>query len=63
MAYAPATSQPNMVTQRVGTNGGAFWVYNSADAATAGAVVGLVVGFAIVGIVLAVQRSRGTTSH
>jgi hypothetical protein len=33
MAYSTA-NPPALTSQRVGTNGGAQWVYNSADAAT-----------------------------
>ena len=33
MAYA-TTNPPAMVTQRVGANGGAMWIYDSTDAAT-----------------------------
>lgn len=67
MAYS-TSSPPAMVTQRVGTSGGAFWVYNSTDAATVVRVAGYItdaddLGMAVGDIVFHVDAVGGTVGH
>jgi hypothetical protein len=56
-----------MLTQRVG-GGGAFWLYNSADAATAGRVTGYItdgqdLGMAVGDLVFQTALAGGTVGH
>lgn len=67
MAYA-TTNPPAMITQRVGTTGGAFWVYNSTDAATAVRVAGYItnadaLGMKIGDLVFQIDATGGTVGH
>ena len=50
MAYDTA-QPPAMISQRVGSNGGALWFYNSADAATAVRVDGYITNAEDLGMV------------
>jgi len=57
-----------MVTQRVGTSGGAIWMYNSADAATAVRAAGYItnasdLGMKIGDIVIQSDATGGTVGN
>jgi len=67
MAYA-TTNPPAMITQRVGAAGGAFWIYNSTDAATVVRVAGYItdaddLGMAVGDIVFHTDTAGGTVGH
>jgi hypothetical protein len=67
MAYATG-NPPSCVTQRVGATGGAFWVYNSTDAATAVRVAGYItngyaLGIRVGDLVFQVDTAGGTVGH
>lgn len=67
MAYA-TTNPPAMLTQRVGGNGGAIWLYNSTDAATVVRVAGYItdaddLGIAVGDIIFQTDLAGGTVGH
>jgi len=67
MAYS-TSSPPAMITQRVGANGAAIWVYNSTDAATTVRVAGYItdaddLGMAVGDIVIHTDTAGGTVGH
>lgn len=67
MAYSTSIP-PSMVTQRAGTTGGAMWIYNSADAATAVRVAGYItnaddLGMQVGDLVFQVDTAGGTVGH
>lgn len=67
MAYA-TSNPPVLVTQAVGKNGGSFWLYDDADAATAVRASGYItngqdLGIKIGDIIDQIDSAGGTVAH
>ena len=68
MAGYSTGTPPTLVAQRVGGNGGAFWHYNSADAATVVRVSGYItngdaLGMQVGDLVFHTDIAGGTVAH